>query len=225
MHTRTAALIGEEALCRLAASHVLVAGAGGVGGYIIEALARAGVGAVTVIDGDVFEQSNLNRQLYATIDSIGNPKAEEAARRIALIAPDCRAEGKRVFINAQNAESLLGGGIDYVCDAIDDVSAKAALALACRDRGIPEIACMGAGNRIGLSGFEIRDIFSTCGDPLARAFRKRLRAAGISSLDVCVSLEPPYVVSKPPASISYVPAMAGLTMAGHVINALALVNA
>ena len=225
MEKRTVALIGEAAYERLGESHVIVFGMGGVGGHCVDALARAGVGALTLVDCDVFDESNLNRQLFATRGMIGRAKVEAAAERILDITPACRVTPILARVCAENIADILKGGADFVCDAIDDIPAKIAIVSHCNDSCIPVVSCMGAGNRIGTAPFQIKDIFSTSHDPLARVMRKRLREAGVERLDVCVSMEEPYVSgARTPASISYVPAMAGLTLAGHIIRKLARLN-
>ncbi len=222
MEQRTVLLIGESAAEMLRNSHVAVLGVGGVGCQCIEALVRAGVGRMTAIDRDVFEESNLNRQLYATRTTLGRSKAQAAAERIALINPFCRVTALEESVSGENVAELLADDIDYVCDAIDDVNAKVSIARHCAEMKIPLISCMGAGNRIGTGQFSVMDIFKTSHDPLAKIMRKKLREAGINKLEVCISDEEPYLrAARPPASISFVPPMAGLTMAGHVIRALA----
>lgn len=224
MEQRTLLLIGEAAVDRLKKSHVAVLGVGGVGCQCIEALVRGGVGRITAVDRDVFEESNLNRQLYATRETLGRSKAQSAAERIALINPSCHVTALDESISDENVAELLGGDIDYVCDAIDDVRAKVAIAKHCAEAGVPLISCMGAGNRIGIGQFSIKDIYKTSYDPLAKIMRKKLREAGINKLEVCISDEEPYLrAARPPASISFVPPMAGLTMAGHIIRTLAKV--
>ncbi|MGI5900347.1 MAG: tRNA threonylcarbamoyladenosine dehydratase [Christensenellales bacterium] len=224
MEQRTVLLIGKDAAHMLSKSHVAVLGVGGVGCQCIEALVRAGVGRITAIDRDVFEESNLNRQLYATRETLGKSKARAAADRAALINPSCHVNALDESISGENVAELIAGEIDYVCDAIDDINAKVAVAKHCAVNSIPLISCMGAGNRIGTGQFSVMDIFKTSYDPLAKIMRKKLREAGINKLEVCASSEEPYLrAARPPASISFVPPMAGLTMAGHVIRALAKV--
>lgn len=225
MEKRTVSLIGESAYARLKNSAVAVFGIGGVGCYCIEALVRAGIGKIVVIDCDVFEESNLNRQLYATRATIGMEKAAVAAKRISEINPDCDAIAINMRVNGDNIGDILPGGVDYVCDAIDDIPAKVALARYCNHMGIPIVSCMGTGNRISGDNFRIMDVFKTGYDPLAKAMRKRLRDEGVSGLDVCISDEAPYIsTSGAPASISYIPAAAGLKLAGHIIRRLAEID-
>jgi len=216
---------------RLAQSRVLVFGAGGVGGYIVEALARGGVGAIGVVDGDVFAPSNLNRQIIATQGTLGQPKAEIAARRIKEINPDCEAVAYNLFVTAENAGEVLDlFRPDYVADAIDTVTCKLAIITAAKERGIPVITCMGTGNKLDPSRFRITDISKTSICPLAKVMRKKLRERGITGVMALWSDEEPL---KPqglehenkngrhvPGSISYVPPVAGLMIAGYILRQL-----
>jgi len=216
---------------RLAQTRVLVFGAGGVGGYIVEALARGGVGAIGVVDGDVFAPSNLNRQIIATQGTLGQPKAEIAARRIKEINPDCEAVAYNLFVTAENAGEVLDlFRPDYVADAIDTVTCKLAIITAAKERGIPVITCMGTGNKLDPSRFRITDISKTSICPLAKVMRKKLRERGITGVMALWSDEEPL---KPqglehenkngrhvPGSISYVPPVAGLMIAGYILRQL-----
>ncbi|HHW24311.1 MAG TPA: tRNA threonylcarbamoyladenosine dehydratase [Clostridiales bacterium] len=229
--SRTTALVGLDAMERLAQSRVLVFGAGGVGGYIVEALARGGVGAIGVVDGDVFAPSNLNRQIIATQGTLGQPKAEIAARRIKEINPDCEAVAYNLFVTAENAGEVLDlFRPDYVADAIDTVTCKLAIITAAKERGIPVITCMGTGNKLDPSRFRITDISKTSICPLAKVMRKKLRERGITGVMALWSDEEPL---KPqglehenkngrhvPGSISYVPPVAGLMIAGYILRQL-----
>ena len=229
--SRTTALVGLDAMERLAQSRVLVFGAGGVGGYIVEALARGGVGAIGVVDGDVFAPSNLNRQIIATQGTLGQPKAEIAARRIKEINPDCEAVAYNLFVTAENAGEVLDlFRPDYVADAIDTVTCKLAIITAAKERGIPVITCMGTGNKLAPSRFRITDISKTSICPLAKVMRKKLRERGITGVMALWSDEEPL---KPqglehenkngrhvPGSISYVPPVAGLMIAGYILRQL-----
>lgn len=229
--SRTTALVGLDAMERLAQSRVLVFGAGGVGGYIVEALARGGVGAIGVVDGDVFAPSNLNRQIIATQGTLGQPKAEIAARRIKEINPDCEAVAYNLFVTAENAGEVLDlFRPDYVADAIDTVTCKLAIITAAKERGMPVITCMGTGNKLDPSRFRITDISKTSICPLAKVMRKKLRERGITGVMALWSDEEPL---KPqglehenkngrhvPGSISYVPPVAGLMIAGYILRQL-----
>ena len=220
---REISLIGEEAVSKLAGSSVFVAGAGGVGGYVIEAFARAGVGRIIVADHDTVAPSNINRQILATADTVGRNKAVLAAERIRSINPDCEAVALPVFIDSGNIGALLDEyKPDAVVDAIDSVTSKADMICAAKERGIYVISCMGTGNKLDPSGFRIADIYKTSVCPLARAVRTILRKRGIDSLEVLYSEEPLLNPgTRTPASISFVPSCAGLMIAGHCIKKLA----
>jgi len=197
----------------------------------VEALARGGVGAIGVVDGDVFAPSNLNRQIIATQGTLGQPKAEIAARRIKEINPDCEAVAYNLFVTAENAGEVLDlFRPDYVADAIDTVTCKLAIITAAKERGIPVITCMGTGNKLDPSRFRITDISKTSICPLAKVMRKKLRERGITGVMALWSDEEPL---KPqglehenkngrhvPGSISYVPPVAGLMIAGYILRQL-----
>ena len=220
--SREAALIGEEAVAKLTAARVTVFGVGGVGSYTVEALARAGIGALTLIDGDEVALSNLNRQLIADRTTLGQNKAEVAAGRVASINPACEVTAKAVFADASNIAALLAESRpDYVVDAIDCVATKLLIAEWARDRKVPLIASMGTGNKLDPSKLCIEDLSKTSVCPLARVMRRELRARGILHLPVLFSTEEPVRTgSRTPASISFVPSVGGLLIAGHVIREL-----
>lgn len=227
--SRTARLVGEAALSRLQNSRVLLVGLGGVGGYACEALARAGVGTLTLVDVDRVSESNINRQILADDTTVGRPKAAVAAERVARINPRAAVHPLELFVDEGNAASLLAAERpDYVIDAIDTVSGKVALICAARAAGIPVVSCMGTGNKLEANKLQIADIAKTSVCPLCRVMRVRLRKEGIVHLPVLFSTEPPRAPQEQitengrhiPASISYVPAVAGLLLAGHVIRAL-----
>ena len=228
MYTRTEALIGAEGVARLKAARVALFGCGGVGSYVAEALARAGVGAVTVVDADVVAPSNLNRQLIATADSVGRPKAEVQAERIRSINPDCRVTAINMFYSAENADGFDLSAFDYVVDAIDTVTSKLILAVRCRDAGVRLISSMGTGNKLDPSRFRVSDISKTSVCPLARVMRRELKARGIYHLKVVYSEEEAREGigdnghgKRIPASISFVPGAVGLVIAGEVIREIA----
>lgn len=237
-NSRTEKLIGRDAVRRLAGAHAAVFGAGGVGGYVCEALIRAGIGSLTVIDGDNVAPSNLNRQIIATAETIGMPKVEAVAMRAASINPGCRVFPVRMFY-LPGESGIDFSRFDIIADCVDTVAAKIGIAKAAEESGIPLISSMGAGKKLHPELFRISDVFSTHGDPLARAVRKGLREAGISSLPCVWSDEPPFErgeaetdgdgekdsvatagKASPPGSISFVPAAAGLIMAGWMIRRL-----
>lgn len=222
---RTEMLIGAEGLAKLKAAHVAVFGAGGVGGYVIEALARAGIGQLTIVDGDTISPTNLNRQIIATTDTIGANKTDAFKARIATINPDCKVNTITKYLTKETASEFDFTGFDYVVDAIDMVTAKVIIATTCQDLKIPEIASMGTGGKLTTCNFHIADIYKTSVCPLAKAMRKQLKEAGIKKLKCLYSTElPPQANVQSengrhiPGSISYTPAIAGLMIAGEVIQ-------
>lgn len=229
--SRTARLIGQDGVDRLASSTVLILGLGGVGGYVLEGLARAGVGGFILADCDVFSESNLNRQILATRETVGRKKTEVALERVKSINPDAKVELFDAFLDAGNIPDLLSrDGISFVVDAIDNVTAKIAAVCEAKRRGIPVITCMGTGNHLDPSRFVVGDLAKSSVCPLARVMRTELRRRGVSGVTALWSTEPPVVspsrdgVKLPPASVSFVPSVAGLTIAGYVVRALAGVD-
>lgn len=224
---REEALIGIEAVEKLRNSHVAIFGIGGVGSFAAEAIARSGVGRITIVDKDCVDKSNVNRQLIALSSTIGLPKVEVMKKRILDINPDAEVTAYETFYNFENLIDL--SGMDYIIDAIDTVSSKLLLIENCKALGIPVISCMGTGNKIDPLQFEITDIYNTSVCPLARIMRKELKKRNIYSLKVLYSKEE---VRKPmahlesenrrstPTSISFVPSVAGLALAGEVIRSL-----
>lgn len=228
---RTAMLIGEENLNKLKNARVLVLGLGGVGSYIVEALARAGVGALTLVDGDTVSLSNINRQLFALHSTVGMLKTEAARQRVSDIAPDCRVEVFPEFITADNIDRLFAEDFDFCADAIDDTWAKTAAAVKCKEKNIPLIAAMGTGCKTSSLNFRITDIGKTEYCPLCRTMRKKYREAGLDKVTVVYSPDPPVKPGEefsflaengriPPSSISFVPSRAGLLMAEYVVHEL-----
>lgn len=229
-NSRTARLIGEEAVNILKASRVAVFGVGGVGGFTVEALARAGVGAIDVIDNDRVSVSNINRQIIATENTVGMLKTDAIEERILSINPECRVTKHEVFFSGETASAFNFADYSYVVDAIDSVGGKIALVTECEAVGTPIIAAMGAGNKLDPTAFEVTDIYKTSVCPLARVLRSELKKRGIKSLKVVYSKEKarkPITEEKEPgrriapASISFVPSVAGLIIAGEVIKDLA----
>lgn len=224
---RTRMLLGDEAMEKLANARVAVFGVGGVGGSCVEALARAGVGALELVDNDTVSVSNINRQIVATDETVGMSKTEAAARRIRLINPACRVTERRVFFLPENAADFDFTAFDYAADCIDTLAGKLRIALSAKEAGIPSIHAMGAGNKTDPTRFRVTDLFETAGDPLARAMRAECRRRGITRLKVVFSDEPPLtpLVSLPappgkratPGSLSFVPPAAGLIMAGEIV--------
>lgn len=220
---RTELLIGMEALDKLKNANILLFGVGGVGGMCLEALVRSGIGHITIVDGDVVSESNLNRQIIATTENIGRPKVEVAAERMLLINPDLEILPQNIFYlpRSEGADSLYFACYDFVIDAIDNVSAKLDIIERCKNLGVPIISSMGTGNKLGMEHFKITDISKTQICPLAKVIRKELRKRGISDVSVLYSEEIPRKNDKGfPASISFVPPMAGLEIAGYVIRKL-----
>lgn len=230
-HSRTAALIGEEGLHRLEAASVAVFGIGGVGGHLAEALARAGVGHIHLIDRDTVSLSNINRQAVALRSTVGLPKAEVMAERIRDINPACEVESSVCFYLPENAHEFDLSRYDFVADCVDTVAAKLELAVRCHGVGTPLIAAMGAGNKLHPERFRISDISKTETDPLARVMRRELKKRGVPKLLCVWSDEQPIPVSvtgddgRPaPASISFTPSAMGLVMAGEMVRRLAMKN-
>ena len=218
-------LIGTDAEEKLKKSSVCVFGAGGVGSYTIEALARCGIGEITVVDGDALAESNINRQLLATVETIGQRKADAAVNRIKSINPDCKAVGVDVFYNAETAESIDFSRFNYIVDAIDTVTSKLLIIKNAEQAGVPVISSMGTGNKLDASMFEITDISKTSVCPLARVMRREIKQLGIKKLKVLYSKELPKTAlntpegTRPvPASIAFVPSVAGLLIAGEVVR-------
>lgn len=220
--SRTEMLIGGEGIAKLAGAKVLVFGVGGVGGFVVEALARAGVGAIDLCDNDVVSESNLNRQIIATLDTIGRQKTEIMKERIASINPDCQVKTFNCFYlpDDEDVVSLFDfGAYDYVVDAIDTTSAKLDIICRCKALDTPVISSMGTGNKLDPSRFEIADISKTSVCPLAKVVRKELKNRGIKGVKVLYSKEEPVKTgSRTPGSISFVPSSAGLLIAGEVIR-------
>ncbi|MBQ2773314.1 MAG: tRNA threonylcarbamoyladenosine dehydratase [Clostridia bacterium] len=223
---RTAGLIGEAAIARLQSAHVAVFGIGGVGGYAVEALVRAGVGALDLIDNDTVSESNLNRQIIALHSTVGQYKTEVAANRARDINPNVKITVHNTFFLPENADRFDFSRYDYVIDAIDTVAAKMELVRRANATGTPIISAMGTGNKLDPTAFRVSDIYKTEGCPLARTVRGLCRKEGIKNLKVVWSPEPPCGTTftegsrHAPASISFVPAAAGLVLAGAVIKDL-----
>ncbi len=225
MFLRTAMLIGEQNLTKLKGANVAIFGVGGVGGYILEALVRCGVGAITIVDGDTVSLSNLNRQIIALRSTVGKAKVEVAKDRVLDINPECKVTALNTFYLPEVPFDF--ERYDYVIDAIDTVTAKIDVIVKCTLSGVKVISCMGTGNHLDVTKLKIGDIFSTSVCPLARVMRKELRARGVQSCKVLYSTEEPITPKlycdegkRTPASISFVPSVAGLMIAGEVIQDL-----
>ncbi len=215
---RTALLIGTDGLQRLADARVAVFGIGGVGGYVVEALARSGVGTLDLIDHDKVSVTNLNRQIFALHSTIGKYKADVAKERILDINPAAQVYVHKVFYLPDTAAQFDFTVYDYVVDAIDTVTGKLALAEQAHAAATPMISSMGAGNKMDPSAFQVADIYQTSVCPLAKVMRRELKKRGIESLKVVYSKEPPLQTqSRVPGSNAFVPSAAGLVLAGEVI--------
>ena len=232
--SRTALLLGSAAMEKLKAARVAVFGLGGVGGYVVEALARSGVGALELIDHDTISLTNINRQLLATHSTLGMSKAQAARQRVLDINPECDAVARELFFLPDTADQFDFGSYDYVVDAIDTVTGKLELVRAAQAAGTPIISSMGTGNKLDPSKFQIADISKTSVCPLARIMRKECAKRGIKKLKVLFSTEDP-IPSDPaaisleelpegrralPGSVAFVPSVAGLMIAGEVIKDL-----
>ena len=230
---RTKMLLGAAALERLASCRVAVFGVGGVGGYVVEALARSGVGALDLVDGDDVALSNVNRQIIATEKTLGRAKVDVAAERVHDINPACRVTPRRMFFLPENADGFDFAAFDYVVDAVDTVTAKLAIVERSVEANTPVISAMGAGNKLDPTAFTVADISKTEVDPLARVMRRELRKRGINHLKVVYSREQPLTPAAPadgdeagegrrstPGSVAFVPSVAGLIIGGEVIRDL-----
>jgi tRNA A37 threonylcarbamoyladenosine dehydratase len=241
--SRTALLVGEEGMAKLAASSVAVIGVGGVGSYAAEALARCGVGELLLVDDDSVCVTNVNRQIIALRDTIGRPKVEVMRERILAINPLARVEALEEYFGPESAARILRPGLSYVVDAIDTVSAKIELILRAKALGIPIVSAMGAGNKLDPARLEVADIYGTSVCPLARVMRRELRKRGVEGLTVIYSREEPIKVVEAenpcrlgcvcpkkdrtclgrrsvPGSISFVPSAAGLLAASVVVRGI-----
>lgn len=218
---RTRRLIGDDAMEALFAAKVLVFGVGGVGGYVCEALARAGVGKVDIVDKDVVDVTNINRQIIATHETVGQPKTEVCKRRMLAINPNIDIEAKQCFYLPEKASEFDFSAYDYIVDAVDNVTAKIDIICRAKEAEVAVISSMGTGNKMNPTAFKIADIEKTKVCPLAKVVRKELRQRGIRGVKVLYSEEEPKNTGmRTPASISFVPSVAGLVIAGEVIKDL-----
>lgn len=229
MFSRFELLIGEEKLQQLQNSHVLVFGVGGVGGYVVEALVRSGIGHITIVDNDEVSLTNLNRQIIATRETIGKKKVEVMRKRILSINPDCLVTGLEMFYLPENADTIDLTKYDYVVDAIDTITSKIELAMRCEKLNIPLISSMGTGNKLNPAMLEVSDIYKTSVCPLAKVMRKELKTRGVKHLKVVYSKELPIKPRQSneltnkrtvPGSSAFVPSSAGLLIASEVIKDL-----
>ena len=218
-YDRTSLVLGEDAVARLGKARVAVFGVGGVGGYIVEALARSGVGKLDLFDKDIVDITNLNRQIIALRSNIGRDKVDVAKERVLDINPECVVETHKVFYLPDTAADIDLSVYDYVADAIDTVTGKIALIENSKKAGVPIISSMGAGNKTDPSRFRVADIYKTSVCPLAKVMRKELRSRGIEELKVVYSDEEPKK-SVPTGSVPFVPPVAGFVMAGEIVKDL-----
>lgn len=236
--SRTESLLGTDAMEELAKARVAVFGVGGVGGYVAEALARSGVGAIDLIDSDTVNRSNINRQIIALHSTIGRYKVDVMKDRIADINPDCQVEAHRCFYLPENKDTFDFSQYTYVVDAVDTVAAKIALVLQAQEAGTPIISSMGAGNKLNPAEFEVADIYKTTVCPLAKVMRRELKQRGVKKLKVVYSKEeaikPVMEIAETaedgsttikkrstPGSIAFVPSVVGLIIASEVIKDIA----
>ena len=232
---RTGLLLGTEAMEKLKSSRIAVFGIGGVGGYVVEALARSGVGALDIIDNDVVDITNINRQIIATRSKVGMPKTEVAAERIKDINPDCSVRTYRTFYLPENRDEFDFTLYDYVVDAIDTVTGKLTIIEQALAAGVPVISCMGTGNKLDPTKLKVADVYDTSICPLAKVMRHECRKRGIKALKCVYSAEEPITpvaetgqtmetkgnTGRPaPGSVAFVPSVAGLIIAGEVIKEL-----
>lgn len=219
--SRTEALLGEQAMEKLKKARVAVFGIGGVGGHVVEALVRSGVGAVDIVDSDKVCLSNLNRQIIATESSIGKYKVDVMKERILDINPEAVVNVHKCFYLPETKDEFDFSQYSYVVDAVDTVTAKIQLVMEAEEAGVPIISSMGAGNKLDPTAFQVADIYKTSVCPLAKVMRRELKKRGIKKLKVVYSREQPVVKNAVPASVAFVPPVVGLIIAGEVIKDLA----
>ena len=222
--SRTEALLGEQAMEKLKKARVAVFGIGGVGGHVVEALVRSGVGAVDIVDSDKVCLSNLNRQIIATESSIGKYKVDVMKERILDINPEAVVNVHKCFYLPETKDEFDFSQYSYVVDAVDTVTAKIQLVMEAAEGGVPIISSMGAGNKLDPTAFQVADIYKTSVCPLAKVMRRELKKRGIKKLKVVYSKEQPVVKNTVPASVAFVPSVVGLIIAGEVIKDLVKVD-
>ena len=237
--TRTALLLGQEAVETLQESRVAIFGVGGVGGYVCEALVRSGVGAFDLIDKDVVDVTNINRQIIATQSTVGRPKVEVMKERMLDINPEVLVNARECFFLPENATDFDFTEYDFVVDCVDTVTAKIQIIMQAKEADVPVISSMGAGNKMDASRFKVADIYKTNVDPLARVMRRELKKRGVKKLTVVYSDEEPMTpindsnscdsekpaenagrIKQTPGSMAFVPGAAGLIIAGEVVRQL-----
>ena len=219
IYQRTALVIGNENIEKLKNTKICICGIGGVGSYTLEALARIGVGHLTIIDKDHVDITNVNRQIIATVDNVGKAKVEEAKKRIKSINPNIQVTAIKDFIDETNVEKYITEDYDYVVDAIDSVESKIAIIKKCKEKNIKIISSMGMANRLEPLKIKVSDISKTEVCPLAKVVRKRLKEEGIKQVKVLFSTENAIKTqSKTLGSVSFVPSVAGLVIASEIVN-------
>lgn len=227
--SRTKLLLGEDGLAKLAKARVAVFGIGGVGSFAAEALCRAGIGHFLLVDSDTIDVSNINRQIHATMRTVGQKKTDVMRARMLEINPAADVRAKCEFYGPNRAEAFFTEPLDYIVDAVDTVTAKISLVVEAEKRSIPIISAMGAGNKLDPTRFEVADLYQTSVCPLAKVMRKELKKRGIPRLKVVYSKEPPLrpdvtetedARRQTPGSVSFVPSAAGLILAGEVVRDL-----
>ncbi len=220
--SRSVLLVGEEAIEKLKRAKIAVFGLGGVGGYVCEALARAGIGSMLLVDNDTVNLSNINRQIIALHSTVGQKKTEVMKKRILDINPDIDVQVRDEFFLPENSSSFVFKDFDYIVDAIDTVTAKIELIMKAKEYSVPVISAMGAGNKLDAGAFEVTDIYSTHDCPLAKVMRRELKKRGVESLKVVYStataIKPDTDERGVVGSMSYVPGVSGLILAGEVIK-------
>lgn len=217
---RTQQLIGQTGLDRLKNARVILFGAGGVGSFVAEGLIRSGLGALTIVDDDLIEASNINRQIMADTQTLGQQKVVALEERLLRINPEAVIKPVLAYYKPDNRDNFYLSDYDYVVDAVDMVTAKIDLALSCQEKEIPLISCMGTGNKIDPGKFQIVDIYQTATCPLAKVMRRELKKRGVKALKVLYSNEEPLIKVAPPGTMAFVPSVAGLMIAGQVVRDL-----
>ncbi len=225
IYDRTEIVLGKEKLEILKKSHVVICGIGGVGSYTLEALARIGVGHITVVDKDDVDVTNINRQIIATVDNVGNSKVEVAKKHVSLINPNIKVDSVKEFIDEANIPTYITKEVDYVVDAIDSTESKIALIKYCKEQDIKVISSMGTANKLDPLKLTVTDISKTEMCPLAKIVRKRLKEEGITKVKVVYSTEPAIKTNTTTlGSVSFVPSVAGLIIASEVVKDLTNIN-
>lgn len=220
--SRTVQLLGNENVEKLFDKHVIVFGVGGVGGYVVEALARSGIGKISIVDNDVINESNINRQIIALHSTVGMQKVEVLKNRILDINPECQVFVHNQFFLPENSNDFDFSIYDYVVDAVDTVTAKIEIIKKSKESNVPVISSMGTGNKLNPMGFKVSDISKTKVCPLARVMRNELKKRGISKVKCVYSEENPVIQTQTPASVAFVPPVAGLLIASEVVKDLCI---